>query len=206
MPEVRKHIAARQQPELRIPAGKQQPRCQHQRVTNRGNAHHDVHQPLPGHVPGNHRIEHHQEGRCRHAYHCKDRVQPAAIAVAQIDVRGANAGGGQTVAYLLNQEDQRDPQQLIVACDRADDLAEADGRSLLGLLFTMLPHAENGEAQEQRRKQADDQRNPSIRRGCVAAQRHVAGGQHRNDYAGQRRAHTRKQRGPGGEAVAGILV
>ena len=157
-------------------------------------------------MAGNDGVEHHQEGRGRQAHNGEQGIQAAPIAEGQIDVGGADAAHHQIIAHLLHEKDQCDPQKLVVAGDGAPDFAEADRRGLFLHFLPVFPNAENGEAQEQRSQYTYDQRYPAVGRFGVSAQRHAARSKHGDDHAGQRSANARKQRRPGGEAVAGILV
>ena len=106
----------------------------------------------------------------------------------------------------MNQEGQRDPAQLIVAGDGGHHPLQADGRGLLRRIGRALPHAEDGEAHEQRRQNADDDGNAAIGRHGAAAQGHAAGGEDGDEHGGQGAADAREQRGAAGELIARVRV
>ena len=211
--EVGGHVAQRQQQELDVEARElhraglqQQAGHQHHGIADDGDDHQQVHQLLARGLAGDGRIEDHEEGRDHHAEHLEQREEAALIAVFHIDIGLAQARHDDAVADLLQQEDQGDPQKLVVAGDRGDDLLEADRRHGVVVIVAGLLYAEDREGEEDRAEDRDDEGHAPVGRHRVAADGAAAGGEHRDEGGGQHATDAGEERGAGGVLVAGVGV
>ena len=206
LPEVCEHVADSDQDEFEVAGLQEQTRKQHDEVTDHGYRHQYAHELFAVDTAGNGRIKDHQEGRDDHAEHLERSKEDALIPEFHIDIGLSDAGHDDAVADLLDQEDQRDPHELIVACDGADDLLEADGRDRVVVIASLLLDAEYCKGEKDRRQDRDDQRDAPIGRHSVAAEGVLAGRQHGDKGARQRAADAGEKRGPRSIPVAGIGV
>ena len=211
--EVCQHVAQGAQHELQIYAAHghaagadEQARAQHDRIADKGDEHEFVHQRFAVDLPGDGGVEYHQQRRDRHAHGVEQGVEAALVAKLKVDVGGAHAGEHDTVADLLDEEDQRDPQQLVVAADGAEDLLEADGRDGVVVVVALLLDAEDREGQKGRAQDRDDQGHAPVSGDGVAADGGAAGGEHGDQRARKGAADAGKERGAGGVLVAGVGV
>ena len=206
LPEVCKHVADGDQDELGVAGLQEQARQQHDEIAEDRDRHQHAHELFAVHAAGNGRVEDHQEGRNDHAEHLESRKEDSLITELDVDVCLADAGHDDAVADLLDQEDQRDPHELIVARDRADDLFKADGRDRVFTVIPLLLDAKDREREESGRQDRNDQRDAPVGSHGVAAERAAASGQHGDERAGQGAAYAGKERGERGIFVAGVGV
>ena len=205
--KVGQHVSYHDEPVFdHVPAGQKQARQQHQQITGHGDQRHDAHQLFPANLAGDGRIAHHQDGGGGHAHRGEQGVQAALIAEIKVDIGGTDAAHHKAIADLLNQKDQRDPHQLVVAGDGGENLLETDGRYFLRGFDPAFLNTEDGAAQKQRRENAHHQCNASEGHIGAAADGQATGGEHGNEHRGRRAADACKQRRPGGELVALIRV
>ena len=204
--EVGKHIADGDAGKLDHAAGEQDAGDEHDEVADGGNGHEDAHLLFAVDLAGDHGIEDHEDGRDRHAEHLEEREIHALIAELDIDVGLADAGKHNAVAYLLDEEDQGNPEELVIACNGGDDLLEAQRRHRIILVAPPLRHSENREGQENRSEDGDDECYGAVGRHRIAPDGVVAGCEHGDKGGSQHAADAGKERGAARILVSGVGV
>ena len=212
LPEVGEHIAYGQHKELEVVSEGEgrtllhNKADQHEDIAEGTDEHHHVHKPFALQTAGDGGIEDHQETGDGHADDLEEGEETALVAKLHVNVVHPNAGEDDAVADLLDQEDERDPQQLIVSGNGAPDLFEADGGHRLHAGVALLLDAYDGDGEESRREDGDHQGNHAVSRDGVSADGVLAVGEHGDqDRCGQA-ADTGKQRRSCGEFVPGICI
>ena len=149
-------------------------------------------------------VEYHEKRRYGHSDDVEQREQTALVAEVKINIGRAYAADDETVADLLNEENEADPKKLIVAGDGRPYLFEADGRRV-GVIASFA-HSENGEAEKQRSYYANDERDAPVCNGRAAAQRHIADREHRDEHARKSAADAGKEGRTRGKLVSRVGV
>ena len=204
--EVGQCITCHHDPELHHGGGQEECRDEHQSVAHHGDARHDLHEILPVDLPGDGRIEDHQKSRGEHADDTEGGEESSFVSVIKVDVGGTQTSDDETVADLLNQEDQCDPFHLVVLRQCLNDFPEVEGLHFRRLVIPVLFNSEDGECQEQRRQDAGNEGDGPVGRGRVSADGIAADGVHGNQHGSQSSADTGTQGGTGGKLVPAVGV
>ncbi len=206
--KVGNHVSHREDPalEVGIGTGHQQADENHGQIAKAGYVEHHLHERLPGNLLGQNRINNHQNGSSAQTEGGEVGVIAALVAKIKIDEEGTEPSCCQIVADLLNNEGQRNPAELVIVFDGIDDFPEGNRRSRGIIVAPVLPHTEDSEAEEGRRKNADDERDPAEGIAGIAAQRSGAGGEHRDQKTGNGTADSGEQIGAGSELVSPMCV
>ena len=204
--EVGQRITCHHDPELHHGGGQEECRDEHQSVANHGDARHDLHEILPVDLPGDGRIEDHQKCRGEHTDDTEGGEESSFVSVIKVDVGGTQSADDETVADLLDQEYQGDPFYLIVLRQCLNDFPEVESLHFRRLVIPVLSDTEDGKGQEQRRQDAGDESDGTVRRCRVSADGIAADGVHGDQHGSQRSADAGTQGGTGGKLVPAVGV
>ena len=204
--EVGQCIACHHDPELHHARRQEECRDEHQSVAHHSDARHDLHEILPVDLPGNGRIEDHQKCRGEHADDTEGGEESSFVSVIKVDVGCTQAADDETVADLLDQEDQCNPFHLIVLRQCLNNFSEVERLHFRRLVISMFPNTEDGKGQEQRCQDAGDEGDGTVGRCRVSSNGIAADGIHGDQNGSQSSADTGTQGGTGGELVPTVGV
>ena len=157
-------------------------------------------------LPGDGRIKDHQKSRGEHADDTEGGEESSFVSVIKVDVGGTQSADDETVADLLDQEDQCDPFHLIVLRQCLNDFLKVEGFHFRGLIIPVFPDTKDGKGQEQRCQDAGDQSNRAVGRCGVSADGTAADGIHGDQNGSQCSADAGTQCSTGGKLVPAVGV
>lgn len=200
--EVSKHVTDGDAPELHGIAGwNESADDEHGTVSDGRNDQHLEHERLTIDALGDSRIEDHQESGGHHTDGGEEGPEATFITELEVDVHGAKTVEADVLTYLLQQERNGDPAELIILGDDIDDLFEADGRNGFLFIGTIFLDTEEGGTQEQGSQETDDHGDLSVSVCGVASDGHAACGEQGDQNGSSGAAETGEQGGSGSDLI-----